>query len=520
MKNKIFEKIVADKEILETMPKNNEKNIEKYKEKANEMQEEYLNLENEIFKEIDRRFKEKTEFQENNDIKKVRSEVYNYEEIMEILNEEKTSYQKTELNKETYYLSKYYKDNLENVNNKILTCINIFRNLGINVSEQDFTISEFANEYMKVFFEEMKNVDVNSETIKSKFEEIYWKCPDLITHIDINIKNIYIENVNIIDKFYKKRQDEILSKYKINKNSITEDYYVVKKELEKLELFNKENLINKFLSGELNLKDYTKEKIKSCYEIFINKELLEEAEKNPEKMNEIDENMLKLMNNLYEYKKIIEYKFIIDEILNIYKEKDKYKLLYKSDLKQIKNNKERLRKLNKNRFLGKKENKSVEINNIINQLKENYKMWNRNLLYSKIANNLDESKSLYDILNLASNFYEFLVDCIIKHDNEIEQIKIDEKIYDLQKFVKFPHTIIIKNIHIEENKDIALIIKDRYKLLQFNIKKEDLSEDNINKLLNALEKIRINYALNKVGLNIEEINNICNFNKIIEENKK
>ena len=149
----------------------------------------------------------------------------------------------------------------------------------------------------------MKKVDVNSEIIKNKFEEIYWKCPDIITHIDINIKNIYMDNINKIDKFYEKRQNEILNKYKVNKKSIVEEYYITKKELERLELFNKENLISKFLTGELNVKDYTDEKVKSYYEVFINKGLLEEAKKNPEKMNEIDENMLKLMNNLYEYKK-------------------------------------------------------------------------------------------------------------------------------------------------------------------------------------------------------------------------
>lgn len=520
MKNKIFEKMLADKEILQTMPKNNEKNIEKYKAKVNEMRLEYLKFSNEVYNEINKRFEEKTKFEEDKVIEKVRNEVYNYEEIIEILNDQKTSYQKTGLNKETYYLSKYYKDNLENVNNKILVCINIFRNLGINISEKDFKISEFTNEYMKLFFEEMKKVDVNSEIIKNKFEEIYWKCPDIITHIDINIKNIYMDNINKIDKFYEKRQNEILNKYKVNKKSIVEEYYITKKELERLELFNKENLISKFLTGELNVKDYTDEKVKSYYEVFINKGLLEEAKKNPEKMNEIDENMLKLMNNLYEYKKITEYKFIIDEILNIYKEKDKYKVLYKTDLKHIKSNQIKLRKLNKNNFLIKKENKNLEINSIINQLKEDYKMWNRDLLYSKIANKLSNSTSLYDVLNLASNFYEFLVDCIIKNDNEIEQMKIDEKIEDLQKFIKFSHMVITKNIYIEENKDIALIIKDRYKLLQFNIEREDLSEDNIDKLIDILEKIRINYAINKVGLNIKEISNICNFNKIIEEDKK
>ena len=112
------------------------------------------------------------------------------------------------------------------------------------------------------------------------------------------------------------------------------------------------------------------------------------------------------------------------------------------------------------------------------------------------------------------------MDCIIKNDKEIEQTEIDKKINELIEFVKFPYFTIINNIYIDENKDIALIIKDRYKLLNFNIEKDDLAEDNLDNLLNLLEKIKINYAIKKAGLNIEEIISICNFKKVIEENNR
>ena len=40
-KNEILENIESIKEILSTMPKNNEKNIEKYSEKIEELKQEY-----------------------------------------------------------------------------------------------------------------------------------------------------------------------------------------------------------------------------------------------------------------------------------------------------------------------------------------------------------------------------------------------------------------------------------------------------------------------------------------------
>ena len=520
LKDKILDKIKADKEILETMPVNNEKNTHKYNEKIQELEKEYTVLENQILNEIKNRFNSKTENKPNNEIQKLQKELENYESIIEIINNIKSPYEKSNLNKETYRLGKYYKENLENVNNQILVCINILRNLGIEISAQDFAISDYAKEYMEVFFSEMKIGDIDSDNIKNKFEEIYWKCPDLITHIEINIKNIYMNNLLIINKFYDKKKQEILSKYKINEEQIIEEYYITKKELNKLKLINRDNLLNKFLNGELNVKDYTQDKINSYYEKILNKETLDVINKNPEKIEEADINILKFKNSIYEFKKYLEFKFIINEVFERYKEKDKYKSLYKADLKKIKANENKIKKINKKSFFRNKNNNNQEINNLINELKNDYKTFGRDEFYSKIANEVNGSTSLYSVLNLASCFYEFLVDCIIKNDKEIEQTEIDKKINELIEFVKFPYFTIINNIYIDENKDIALIIKDRYKLLNFNIEKDDLAEDNLDNLLNLLEKIKINYAIKKAGLNIEEIISICNFKKVIEENNR
>lgn len=520
MKEEVFDKIKAATEILETMPINNEKNIERYNEKIQELKNEYGNIKNKIVEEIQSRFKKKIDGKTKEETEYLKKELENYEYIMEIVNTIPSPYEKSNLDREIYKLGKYYKENLETVNNQILICITILRNLGVNISPQSFTISEYAKEYMEVFFSGMKLGDINSEEIKNKFEEIYWKCPDLITHIEINIKSIYRNNINIVNRFYAQKKQEILVKYKIKEEEIEEQYLVTKKQLDTLELMQRNTILNLFLSGTLKVKDYTHDKIESYYEKILDREALDTIKNNPQKLEEYDNTILKLKNSIYEYKKFMEYKFILEAVISKYKEKENYKILCKEDRKKIDSKESKIKKLNKKRTWGKKKNKNPEINTIINALKSDYKTFEKNKFYRQIADMVTSTTTIYDILNLASCFYTFLVDCIIEQDREIEPIAIDKKVDDLIEFVKSPYITIINNIYIEENKDIALMIKDRYKLWDFKIEKEDLEKENIDTLLDILEKIRINYAMKKNGLEINEISNLCEYKKIIKDNNK
>ena len=50
-----------------------------------------------------------------------------------------------------------------------------------------------------------------------------------------------------------------------------------------------------------------------------------------------------------------------------------------------------------------------------------------------------------------------------------------------------------------------MVIKDRYQLLNFNIKIEDLNGKNLDNLITILENIVTSYSLKKTGLEIQSI---------------
>ena len=186
----ILEKIEIDKEILSTMPKNNEKNRKKYQEKLEELQKEYQEYKNEIVKILKQRYEKETNIEESNEIQNLENRLNTIMGKWNFLDDDKTSYEKMGLDKSIYKISKYYKDNLENINNQIAECIKKFASVGIKLEAQDFDYSIYANQYMKIFLEEMENRTFPSEKLKTEFDKVYWKCPDIIVHIELNIRNI------------------------------------------------------------------------------------------------------------------------------------------------------------------------------------------------------------------------------------------------------------------------------------------------------------------------------------------
>ena len=61
-----------------------------------------------------------------------------------------------------------------------------------------------------------------------------------------------------------------------------------------------------------------------------------------------------------------------------------------------------------------------------------------------------------------------------------------------------------------------VIIKDTYQLLKINITKEDLDKDNLDGVIDALEKIKMNQNLLKNNINIDELESECEFGKILK----
>ena len=68
--------------------------------------------------------------------------------------------------------------------------------------------------------------------------------------------------------------------------------------------------------------------------------------------------------------------------------------------------------------------------------------------------------------------------------------------------------------NITEEKDVALIIKDRYKLLNFTVEKEDLDINNIDSLIETLENIQIGINMKKAGLDAKNIEQLCKIKEL------
>lgn len=504
------------KEILETMPKNNVRDLKAYISKLQEnlsiAQEEQAALEDEIKK----RYKKIRGPKISDELKNMMQRLENSEGVLYLLNEMDTSYEKMNLDKALFNLNHYYSKNLEMVNDTILYCIKKFEEVGVKLELKDFNYSEYVKEYLKVFFAEMEKGTINSNKIKNKFDEIYWKCPNLIIHIVLNIKYLYLRKEKEIDKYFKNQKTNLIKNF--TAKDIIERTFELSRQVDEYISNSKEIITNKLLDGELNIKDFSEKNITDCYLKFIDEKDLDLN--NEEKTNEIDKSLDKLLNSLCEYKMYLESKFIVDDIVKIYNEKEKYKNAYANTLKEInKNEKKRIslnNKLEKNGLFNKSKDKiRNERDLIIDELTKLHKDLEQNKVYNTILEKLDDNSNIKEALMLANSFYRYTFLCICEKFKGIEENDIEEKIQNLETFINYPYCTIINNIKMTENKEIWMIIKDRYKLLNINIEKEDLELDNIDPLINTIKVIMQAHNIRKNKIDLNKIECGIEFKKIL-----
>ena len=504
----MLEKIDVEKQLLSVMPKNNNKDIAKYLEKIQALEKEYEEYQNIIIKTLNKRYEKATKVEESNEINNLDIRLNTIGKTLYLLSDEKTSYEKMELDQIIYKIGRYYKGNLENINEQIEQAIRKFASIGINLELTDFDYSMYVTQYMETFLQERENGNINFNTLKSKFEEVYWKCPDIIVHIELNIRNIYLKKQTQIDKYFEKEKNKLLKQWEKTPKEIMNSYMGIKIQKQEALYINKKILLDSFLTGKLNIANYTQDKMQSNYSKILPATSIAEIDTN---LNEIERSINEFLNSLYEYKNYMNFKFIIDDVKKYYKEKDKYKKSYEETKKKIIENETKLKKLNKKAlgkglFRKKKEVKqSAEQNQMIMELKKIYKELDLNKFLNKVATDLNEDSTIFDVLNLANSYYNYLTNCIIENNKTITQEKIDEQIRQLDEFLKNPYNNIITNLTITDEKDIAVVIKDRYQLLNFNVKAEDLNGKNIDNLIVILENIVTSFSLKKTGLEVQNI---------------
>ena len=526
---KLDNQIDIDKEVLSVLPKTNKKNLKIYKDKAIEIKANYETYFKDILAEIKRRKVKILSLTPNPEIEKLKKQIEEKSYIKKA-NKDIPSFEKMELDEILFVLKRFYKNNLELVNDAIVRCLEKFEMVGIILSENDFNYSIHVKEYMKVFLAERRRGEINSPRVKDVFEQIYWKCPDIIMHIELSFRNLYLKNEKIIDKYFEEVQKNNTSKINIDEKEAIENYEYMQRKLTELENADTALILQKFLRGEENIKDYEDANVNKLYKKFVNGDYESMDKKQKE---EYTDNIFKLQSSLYEYMNYLDFKFIFDDILEIYKSKDKFKSLYNANLKKIKSLEAQVEKMNKKteklerhkslliRLFCKKNNNlklekiNVDVNAKLNEIRDLYRDLEKNKVSNIICTNLNDNSTIYDALLLINPFYSFLVDSIIKKDNEILQEDIKEMVRDFREFIDYPNITILNNIKILEEKDIALMIKDKYNLCNINMTKGDLSDENISNLEASVNKIcNYNYLKNS-KTNLDDVKFVLQADKIL-----
>ncbi|MBR3161163.1 MAG: hypothetical protein IKF19_00325 [Bacilli bacterium] len=506
-KELLVNEINSIKEVISNMPQTTKKNKQKYLAYIKEKLDIYQKKEQELIEEIKKRCdeisqKEKTDNTDYNKIEEEKKIIFNK---LLVLNEYNSPYEKIGLDKIIYNINHYYEENLETLNEDIKQALNCFKKAGISLSSEDFWYSKYLKEYMKVYLTEKED-----SKVKQKLDEIYWKSPNIINEIAISIIDLYNKNEKNFKTYLIHEKDKILKDIKYQE--LVNKYNNLLKTISEKEFFL-DTLSPKFISGIENIKDFEPDK----YEAYIN----------TLSNSKIDtETLEKLSSSLYEYKIYKEYKFIIDKFIEIYKEKDKFKNIYKTLIKDIKKQEKKIKKINKQIKVQEKwfkkqekiEMLEVSLKNEITILKEKYQDIDITRI-NEIISTLNNNTTYYDAFKIISSNYTYLRKILTEENSEITDKDIDDKQKFLQEFLLSNKLTILDNITILNETSIANIISNRYKLLNLKLEGDDI-ENNFDSIIETLRKIKIINVINNSDVKASDIEFQIEAEKITNTEKK
>lgn len=485
-----YEKMInVQKEVLEALPRNNVKNNKIYKDKVMKLMDEYNSYKKIISSEIVKRRGEYVDCHNDDDIasiKKMEDDIYNK---LYLVNPFASSYEKSSLDRVLYRLSHFYNDELTDINNDIRNIIDIFKLMGVNISSDDFCYSYYSNLYMNKFFT-VYDEDDRDNILKGYFEEIYWKCPDVIGHITLNFKYLYYLNKNKFDDYYSN----------ISLDNIKNDYDNIYIKREDIINNSRYFIVNDFLSGKLDINNYSPDKVKKAYSYIFSDNTI----------SDVYLDVYSFYHVILEYKNYLRFKYIIDGIKDLYKDKDKYKGIYNAKKKEINKLEGKVFKQNRKIFklIIKNKDKKLDyynslVNRDINTLKGLYDEVLVNYFLERVYL-LNEDSTLYDILYLVSSNYNYLN--ILMEKNNVSN---DNEFDDLCKFISWPHINVLSNILINDDRDIVNMIIDKYNLFGFELNRDLFSEGNLDIVLDNIKIILNSIVMDNLDISYGKIKFVC-----------
>ena len=493
--NKDIEKINSD---IEVLPKNNAKNIQRYNDYIEECIVKYSSSSNECEAEIKRRISEnESKFKDLTFEVKENTIDYN---TLKLSDQRVRVSEKMNIDYLFFKLEHSSSNNLSDENEIIMQIINLFKACGIKLTEKDFYYSENVTTYIKSLLN-------NDSNIQEIFNNIYWKTPDIIKQIELNIKSIYYKNESKLKNFYNEKYasfdfSTFIKNFR-NQNTANE---MAKHQSVKY-------IYDLFINGDLDVNDFL---VESRIQDLISSLLSNPSdEKNYE-------NLVKLRNSLKEYQGFTKFEYIVTDFKELFTHREEFKGLFENKLKDIAKKEKNLislnKKINKTGLFKLKKNKladtKLERNNLINELVADYEELNDLKIKDSISNYISNETSYYDVLKFTTYNFNYFVKLLEKNGDELVIENIDNKLLELNKFIYDNSCEIINNIQLSQEKDIPKIISEMYKLNSLNVQEDKIGNDSY---IQTVDKLLIYYDIYALKINLKDIKFIIDAKAILKK---
>ena len=506
MIDEIKKMIEADNEVLDILPQNNVNNRKKYRAQLTNIKKKYLDKQSEILGYIITKndlLKRKYNIPHADSLKKQMQE---FLQKTNFFNPYQDAYEILGLDKLFYGLHKYYDNDLNIYNNNINKILDIFNQVGVSLTKEDFYFSDSTIKYMGVLMAERANGNYNSPVIKQTFEDLFWQNHNMMRYILLNFKQLYYANEKKFNEYVLKTKRDILAEYENNFDNLLQKYQDLVTKSNNSYLTNRGIFYNKFINKELSTNDFEQEKIDK----LINEYLDNSNIKNNKDVFE------KLYASINEEMFIYRNKFVLDEVDKLYKEKDTFKNLVAGTKKEInsieKSIYKKRKKLNGKGFFKKKNSDSIlnkEIEDSLLELDKKYDELDENRYKEKIATMINPTIKDYLLLGKSYLFMEHI-------SKEIET-DTDTLVNDINENIYLPYEVLVDNLSYIDVETLNLIVYDKYRLLGLNLTTDVFLEENLEGMLKVIGNIIIYYTLQELDIKLEEINFIMQSDEIIKK---
>ena len=485
--------------------------------------EEYTSLKKAVYEEMQRRVDALMPKDTTANYTAIKERINVYKNVIKNTNEHNTIYEKLDFDKIVNNINDIDISNLSRVDLMIRRVIALFKQASIELTPDDFDYTMYSKQYMKVYFESM-NKDTFKDDIIAVFNQIYWECPNITTHIKLSIRNLYKKYEKELQTYFDMTNNSLLTNNTINLPTCLEDYNKLCSILEDNERRDTYLLSYKFFNDELSIYDYLPDSPlarKHLNKLLIDKEFDQLTDEEKENLYERAKNLKYVVVELNGYNK---YKAIVKDIVTRYGKKDTYKGIYQNKIKEIeKEEKERVnlcsqynKKDPKFLFFTKKVNRDllkVQINDAVKKLNTLHDELDDARINEMIMEKLDDTSTINDALRICVSFYGYFKNLspkIEKSEDDFNYIKEFNELFD---YVYDIDNTFVKQIKFLDNSDISDMIVDKYKLLNVNLTKEDLT-DNIKQLEETIDFINLYSNISKSDISLDVIKFIVEFKKI------